>query len=132
MQKKPAPPNIALTVLADTFTIHKLAPDASIPVKILNCDFYSVSKTPEELSLVCPEQIDVNSEQISQDWKCIKVKGPLDFNLTGILSGISDILAHANISIMAVSTFNTDYILVRKQALDEAISVLMQAGYKFD
>ncbi len=122
----------ALSVLRDTFTIYKLSPDASIPEEIRNCDFYNVSKSAEELSVVCPEQFEVQSTHSSPDWKCIKVKGPLDFDLTGILAGISAILAQANISIFAISTFNTDYILVPKQALDEACSVLMQAGYKFE
>ena len=63
--------------------------------------------------------------------ECIKVVGPLDFNLTGILAGISDILAKENISIFAISTFDTDYILVRKHDLSSAITKLRQAGYKF-
>ena len=116
----------------ETFTIHKLSPDTSIPEEILKSNYYSVSKTENELSLVCSEVIEVQSLQSSKGWKCIKVAGPLDFNLTGILAGISDILAKANISIFAISTFDTDYILVRTHDLSLATTKLRQASYKFE
>ena len=132
MQKVTASQKLVLSVLSETFTIHKLSPDESIPEEILNCNYYSVSKTENELSLVCSEVIEVQSLQSSKGWKCIKVVGPLDFNLTGILAGISDILAQTNISIFAISTFDTDYILVRKHDLSSATSKLRQAGYKFE
>ena len=132
MQKIEGSVNLVLSVLSETFTIHKLSPDVSIPEEILKCNYYSVSKTENELSLVCSEVIEVQSLQSSKGWKCIKVKDPLDFNLTGILAGISDILAQTNISIFAISTFDTDYILVRKHDLSSATSQLRQAGYKFE
>ena len=128
MQKITALPKLVLSVLFETFTIHKLSPDASIPEEILKSNYYSVSKTENELSLVCSEIIEVQSLQCSKGWKCIKVKGPLDFNLTGILAGISDILAQANISIFAISTFATDYILVRTHDFSSATTKLRQAG----
>ena len=132
MQKITASANLVLSVLFETFTIHKLSPDASIPEEILKSNYYSVSKTENELSLVCSEKIEVQSLESSKGWKCLKVKGPLDFNLTGILAGISDILAQANISIFAISTFDTDFILVRSQDLPSARNKLKKAGYKFE
>ena len=132
MQKIATSVNLVLSVLSETFTIHKLSPDESIPEEILNCNYYSVSKTENELSLVCSEVIEVQSLQSSKGWKCIKVAGPLDFNLTGILAGISDILAKGNISIFAISTFDTDYILVRTEDLSSATTKLRLAGYKFE
>ena len=132
MQKIVTSPNLALSVLSETFTIHKFAPDASMPEEILKSNYYSVSKTENELSVVCSELIEVQSLQSYKGWKCIKVKGPLDFNLTGILAGISDILAQGNISIFAISTFDTDYILVRIQDLPSATTKLRQAGYKLE
>ena len=132
MQKITALPKLVLSVLSETFSVHKLSPDASIPEEILKSNYYSVSKTENELSLVCSEVIEVQNLQSSKGWKCIKVKGPLDFNLTGILAGISDILAQTNISIFAISTFDTDYILVRKHDLTSATTTLKQAGYKFE
>ena len=132
MQKIEGSVNLVLSVLSETFTIHKFSPDVSIPEEILKSNYYSVSKTENELSVVCSELIEVQSLQSSKGWKCIKVKGPLDFNLTGILAGISDILAQTNISIFAISTFDTDYILVRKHDLSSATTKLRQAGYKFE
>ena len=82
--------------------------------------------------MVCSEVIEVQSLQNSEGWKYIKVKGLLDFNLTGILAGISDILAQGNISIFAISTFDTDYILVRNRDLSSATTKLRLAGYKFE
>ena len=132
MQKITAIPKLVLSVLFETFTIHKLSPDASIPEEIMKSNFYSVSKTENELSVICSEVIEVQSLQNSKGCTCIKVKGPLDFNLTGILAGISDILAKENISIFAISTFDTDYILVRSQDLYSAINKLSKADYKFE
>ena len=132
MQKITALPKLVLSVLFETFTIHKLSPDASITEEILKSNNYSVIKTENELSVVCSELIEVQSLQSSKGWKCIKVNGPLDFNLTGIIAGISDILAQANISIFVISTFDTDYILVRSQDLPSAKTKLRQAGYKFE
>jgi len=132
MQKISTSVNLVLSVLSETFTIHKLSSDVSIPEEILKCNYYSVSKTENEVSLVCSEVIEVQSLQSSKDWKCIKVKGPLDFDLTGILAGISDILAQANISIFAISTFDTDYIFVKKHDLSSATTKLRQTGYTFE
>ena len=132
MQKIATSVNLVLSVLSETLTIHKLSADFLIPEEILKSNYYSVSKTENELSVVCSELIEVQSLQNSKGWKCIKVKGPLEFNLTGILAGISDILAQANISIFAISTFDTDYILVRSQDLSSAKTKLRQAGYEFE
>ena len=119
-------------MLSETLTIHKLSFDASIPEGILKSNYYSVSKTENELSLVCSEVIEVQSLQSSKGWECIKVAGTLDFNLTGILAGISDILTLENISIFAILTFDTDYILVRTQDLCSVRTILRQTGYKFE
>ena len=132
MLKITASANLVLSVLIETFTVHKLSPDALILEEILKSNYYNASKTENELSLVCSEVIEVQSLQSSKGWKCIKVKGPLDFNLTGILAGIYDILTQENISIFAISTFDTDCILVRKHDLSSARTKLRQADYKFE
>ena len=126
------PYKLVLSVLEETFSIHRLAPDASLPEAVSECDFYSLSKTTDELSLVCPEHIAVKSEKSNPDWKCLKVAGPLDFELTGILAGITDVLAKEKLSVFAISTFDTDYILLKKQGLTAAISALERVGYIFN
>ena len=126
------PPKLVLTILKENFSIHSLAPDASLPEAVNECDFYSLSKTTDELSLVCPEHLAVQSENSNPDWKCFRVAGPLDFKLTGVLAGLTDVLAAGKISVFAISTFDTDYILIKKQKLKSGISALKRAGYNFN
>ena len=123
---------IVLSILEETYIIHKLDQSTNLPEGLTECEFYSLSSSQEELSLVCPEQILIQSENNSPNWKCLKVAGPLDLNLTGILAGLSDTLAKAKISIFAISTFETDYVLIQKQVLETAKSALKSAGYKFE
>lgn len=95
-----------------------------------NKSFYFMSKTDEELSLVCLTD-DIPEHTIARDdgWNAFRIQGTLDFSLIGILSKISGILADHQIGIFAVSTFNTDYILVKKEHFADALSVLENAGY---
>ena len=123
---------IVLSILEETYIIHKLDQSTNLPEELIGCEFYSLSNSQEELSLVCPEQMLIQSENSSPNWKCLKVAGPLDLNLTGILAGLSDTLAKAKISIFAISTFETDYVLIQKQVLETAKSALKSAGYKFE
>jgi hypothetical protein len=96
----------------------------------LAADFFFIGKTDEELSLVCRTE-DVPAGTIERDdgWKGFRVEGVLDFSLTGILSGLSGILADRGIAIFAVSTFNTDYILVKAENFEKALAVLSAEGY---
>lgn len=96
----------------------------------LNSDFYFISKTDDELSLVCSTN-DTPSETIARDdgWRGFRIEGMLDFSLIGILSKMAAILANNQISIFAVSTYNTDYILVKAEHFDRALSVLETEGY---
>ena len=123
---------IVLSILDETYIIHKLDQSTNLPEELIECEFYSLSNSQEELSLVCPEQMLIQSENSSPNWKCLKVAGPKDLNLTGILAGLSDTLAKAKISIFAISTFETDYVLIQKQVLETAKSALKSAGYKFE
>ena len=122
---------IVLSILEETYIIHKLEQSTKLPEGLTDCEFYSLSNSREETSLVCPEQILIQSENSSPNWKCLKVAGPLDLKLTGILAGLSDTLEKAKISIFAISTFETDYLLIQKQVLETAKTALKSAGYKF-
>ena len=122
---------IVLSILEETYIIHKLDQSTNLPEGLTDCEFYSLSSSQEELSLVCPDQILIQSENSSPNWKCLKVAGPLDLKLTGILAGLSDTLEKAKISIFAISTFETDYLLIQKQVLETAKTALKSAGYKF-
>ena len=93
-------------------------------------DFWFAARTDEEISLVCKTS-DVPSETLERDdgWKGFRIEGVLDFSLIGILSKISAILADNKIGIFAVSTYNTDYILVKEENFEKALSVLCENGY---
>jgi hypothetical protein len=80
---------------------------------------------------VCPEEIVPEGTRCEKGFRCIKVGGPLDFSLTGILSSLTIPLAQAGISVLALSTFDTDYLLVKEAQVDRAIQKLSQAGYRF-
>ena len=99
---------IVLSILEETYVIHKLDQSTNLPEELIEREFYSLSNSQEELSLVCPEKMLIQSENSSPNWKCLNVIGPLDLKLTGILAGLADTLAKAEISIFAFSTFNTD------------------------
>ena len=93
-------------------------------------EFFFIGKTDEEMSLVCRTDDAPNNSTVRDDgWKGFRIQGILDFSLIGILSKISGILAENNIGIFAVSTFNTDYILVKTENFERALRVLSSAGY---
>ncbi len=96
----------------------------------LEAEFCFTGKTDEELSLVClTEDTPDNTTERDDGWKAFRIQGVLDFSLIGILSKISGILAENKIGIFAVSTFNTDYILVKKENYEKGLQALSDAGY---
>ena len=108
-------------------TVCKVASELDID---LNKEFYFIGKTDEEYSLVCiTEDTPINTIEREDGCKGFRIQGVLNFSLIGILSEISGILADNNIGIFSVSTFNTDYILVKEENFDRALKVLAFAGY---
>ena len=96
----------------------------------MNAEFYFIGKTDEEISLVCrTEDTPANTTECDNGWKGFRIQGGLDFSLIGILSKLSGILAEHKIGIFAVSTFNTDYILVKEENFEKALKVLETEGY---
>ena len=97
----------------------------------MTADFYFVGKTDEELSLVCKtEDTPIKTIERDDGWRGFRIQGVLDFSLIGILSKLSGILAEHKIGIFAVSTYNTDYILVKEENFDRALEALLFEGYK--
>ena len=103
---------------------------ADISAFDINKDFYFIGKTDEEVSLICRTE-DAPPVAIERDdgWRGFRIQGILDFSLIGILSKLSGILAEHKIGIFAVSTYNTDYILVKEENFERALSVLDSEGY---
>ena len=93
--------------------------------------FTFLSRTDEELSLVCPTgSVPAETVRREDGWRAFRISGVLDFSLIGILAPIAAILAEAKIGIFAVSTFNTDYVLVKEERYEQALTLLAGAGYK--
>ena len=116
-----------LKALPYALTVCRLADASEIDLKQ---DFYFLARTDEELSLVCrTEDTHANTAARDDGWRAFRIEGVLDFSLIGILSKISGILAENKIGIFAVSTYNTDYILVKEENFDRAIRALAENGY---
>ena len=120
---------IELHILTDEFTVCQIAGSKDI---CFEEEFVFIAKTDDELSLVCRTAVVPICTMAREDgWRAMKIQGVLDFSLCGILAGIASILADARISIFAVSTYNTDYILLKKENLKAAEKMLHDNGYSF-
>jgi uncharacterized protein len=124
--------DLNLIVLKNLYAICKLDKDSSIPDWVNKSDFYSLTSTMDELSIVC-NQAGIKPDAnflVDKDWRCLKIDSVLDLSLIGIIADISNIFKDNKIPIFTVSTYNTDYILVREQNLNTAIECLRVKGYK--
>lgn len=121
--------DLSLALLDGVYAVARLAPSDSIPDWAIAGSFHSITRTANELSIVCeaaPVPSDVRAER---DWRCLEVAGPLDFSEVGIMAALTRALADAGVSVMALSTYDTDYLLVREAALDRAIEALGSDGH---
>ena len=124
--------NLQLSVLPGSYAICQLRPEEPLPYWADADDFISITRTKDELSIVCAEAGVPNHVKADRGWGCLKVEGPLDFTLTGVLASLLSPLAEAGISIFAVSTFDTDYLLVKTENLERAAEVLIQSGHRIN
>ncbi|MGY8819373.1 MAG: ACT domain-containing protein [Pseudomonadales bacterium] len=123
--------NHAFSVLPQSFVIAQSERDADLPNEVLaSPGFMSITRTDDELSIVCAEGAATDLARVDSDWRAIKVQGPFAFDQTGVLASFLDPLAAAAIGIFAVSTFDTDYILVKSMNLENAVQVLKEAGHR--
>lgn len=120
---------LSLSVLPHSLAICQLQPGERIPDQVYAADFWSITRTQTEISLVVPENLAAPSWKTSLPWRALKVAGPLDFTLVGILASLSTTLANAGISIFAISTFDTDYLLVKAADLEKTVKVLSAQGH---
>ncbi len=116
-----------LRVLPDRLSVCRLPATAPWPVPG-GPGFYSATRTGSEISVVCPEDMAPEGAQVEPDWRAIEVAGPLEFELIGVLSGLTAPLADVDVSVFVVSTYDTDYILVHAGALERAVEALRAAG----
>jgi hypothetical protein len=120
---------LSLVILCDLFAVCRLRADENIPGWALSGSFCSLTRTPEELSTVCPQELVPEEVEAIRGWKCLKVEGKLDFNLVGILSSLTSSLTEAGISVFAISTYDTDYLFVKERDLDRAVAAFRKAGH---
>ena len=130
MKENKTAPKLTFIILRETFAICRLNKDAPIPDWAFQGGLFSVTRTKDELSIVCP-QINVPKGILcNQGWSCLKVKGPLDLSSTGIISSIAATLERENISLFSISTYDTDYVMVKEKDLEKGILALTEAGQK--
>lgn len=120
---------LTLRVLPERLAICRLPAEATVPAWARG-RFLAVTRTPTELSLVCAQADVPAGQQAERGWVALQVAGPLDFGLTGVLAALAVPLAEAEVSIFAISTYDTDYVLVREAQLATAVAALAAAGHR--
>ena len=122
---------LTLSVLKGSLSVCRLAPDTRIPSWVPAKGLVSITRTADELSIVCPSEAVPDTVRTEHGFCALKIEGPFDFSLTGILLAVIGPLADVGISIFALSTYDTDYVLVKKRDLKKAVSVLGDFGHIF-
>ena|SRR5689334_9854341 len=115
---------LRLRPMPGTLAICKLEAASPIPDWVVTAGFFSVTRTQDELSFVAPQESVPESVQCERGWRALKIEGTLDFSLVGILVSVCAPLAEAGISVFAISTFDTDYVLVKQTQFEYALNVL--------
>ena len=121
---------LKLSLLPETLAICRLDPEVSLPPWVKAGRFVSITRTSDELSIVCAEANVPEAVKADRGWRCFKVEGPLDLSLTGVLASLANPLAEARINIFALSTFDTDYLLVKEDKVARAAEVLTRSGHQ--
>lgn len=113
-----------------SFAICRLAANTAVPDWALRGEFFSVTSTVDEVSIVCSEALVPSGVAHDGEWTCLKLEGPFPFSETGILSSFVQPLAEHAIPIFALSTFDTDYVLVKQAWVEKALEALRAAGHE--
>jgi hypothetical protein len=123
------PGRLSLIVLPELLAICQVGPGEPMPRPLPGCRFWSLTCTDDEWSIVLPADSVPAGWKAEIGWRCLKVLGPLDLTLTGVLADLSSTLARAAISVFAISTYETDYILVHSRDLEQAVTALCEREY---
>jgi hypothetical protein len=120
---------LRLLEIAGSFAVCKLANGSPIPSWATTGDFFSVTRTADELSVVCRQEIVPEGVVSERDWRCLRVAGSMPFTLVGVLASLTAPLEQAGISVFAFSTFDTDYLLVKADEMQNAVAALRRVGH---
>jgi uncharacterized protein len=117
------------------FVVCRLAPDAEVPSWVPRGSLVSITRTHDELSIVCSDAVGTRPnllplEKYEPGWACLKLEGPFPFSMTGVLSSFLAPLAKHKVPIFAVSTFDTDYVLIKNEYLADGLTALQAAGHE--
>ncbi len=118
-----------LRLLSGNLAVSRLDPQAEIPSWAVASLPFSVTRTQEELSIICPESCVPAGIVCERGWRILQFEGPFDFGAVGVLASVADPLAAAGISILALATYDTDYVLVREALIERAVTVLRTHGH---
>lgn len=121
---------LEFSVMPGRFAIARLETTSPIPTWAMGREFFSLTRTPEELSIVAPEGAVPGRVRAARGWRVLKLEGPFEFSAVGVLAAVTGPLAEAGISIFALATFDTDYVLVKDENLESAVEVLERAGHR--
>lgn len=116
--------------LHDSYAVVRLEPHTAIPEWATKGEFTSITRTPDELSIVCPSANLPPAVHSAQRWTCLKLQGPFAFSLTGVLLSFLAPLSENEVPIFAVSTYDTDYVLIQEEFSEKALEVLQRAGHE--
>jgi hypothetical protein len=120
---------LRLSVLPDLYAISRLEGDAAVPSWASSDGFWSITRTADELSVVCREHLVPDGIRCQRDWRCLRVAGAMDFSMVGVVSSLVTPLAEAGLSVFVVSTFDTDHLLVKDSDVDAVTTALSGAGH---
>jgi hypothetical protein len=121
-----------LTLSPHLYAVCQFHPDKNIPYWALLGDFVSLTRTHEELSIVCQQENVPDDIEAERGWRCVQVQGAFDFSVAGVHVSLAVPLAEADISTLAIATFATDYLLIKEENVEQALQVLKWAGHSID
>jgi hypothetical protein len=121
--------SLTLEILVETLAVCRLDAKAALPPWAITGHFFSVTRTYEELSVVCEAGQVPEGIQTEKNWRAFRVSGSVDFDLVGILAALVNPVAEADLGLFAISTFDTDYLLVKAKNFERAVEVLSAAGH---
>lgn len=132
MNTKPTRHQLRFIVLTDLLAVCRLNQDTPIPAWASSGTLFSVTRTADELSVVCQQNLVPDGVQCERGWRCVRVAGTMDFSMIGVVASFSTPLAEAGVGIFVISTFDTDYLLVKDVVFSKAVVALQEAGHAVD